>query len=95
MHHIKHVRKTLSKKKPGTFNAYLEAMRLVNRKTLPVCRQHHLEIHKGEYSGDSLKKLFTKFKKEGIGFNQSRANSLVQKVEGIKHEEKTPLGMRE
>jgi hypothetical protein len=82
---IKHVRKTLSHKKSGSFNAYLEAMRLVNRKTLPVCRKHHLEIHKGHYDGASLKSLFNSFKRQGVGFQKAKAEALIK---SIKDEEK-------
>lgn len=81
MHHVKHVRKVLSKKKPGSFNAYLEAMRLVNRKTLPVCKQHHQMIHKGEYDGESFKSLFKSFRNNGIGFNDKKVAKLINKVE--------------
>ena len=79
MHHIKHVRQVLKKKSPKSFNAYLEAMRLVNRKTLPVCREHHLQIHSGKYDGVSLKKLFATFKSKGVGFNELKAKSLIEK----------------
>ena len=80
MHHIKHVRKTLSKKKLGSFNYYLEAMRLVNRKTLPVCKYHHNLIHAGKYDKDSLSNLFDSFKKNGVGFNKNKAKALVSKA---------------
>ena len=66
MHHIKHVRKTLKNKKNGSWNAYLEAMRLVNRKTLPVCKKHHNMIHRGEYDGKSLSNIFDSFKNMGL-----------------------------
>ena len=82
MHHIKHVRKVLKKKNPKAFNAYLEAMRLVNRKTLPVCREHHLEIHSGKYDGTSLKKLFKTFESKGVGFNKLKAKLLIDKASG-------------
>lgn len=68
MHYIKHVRKVLKKKKPGTFDMYLEAMRLVNRKTLPVCKRHHVMIYSGQYDGESLKSLFNSFKNNGGWF---------------------------
>lgn len=80
MHHIKHVRKALSNKKSGSFNAYLEVMRLVNRKTLPVCHHHHKMIHKGVYDGKSLKSIFESFKEHGISFNKKKANALIKKV---------------
>ena len=83
MHHIKHVRKILQKKKPDSFNAYLEAMRLVNRKTLPVCSFHHKLIHDGKYDGISLKYLFDSFRKEGIGFNKAKATLLIEKASNI------------
>ena len=54
-------------------------MRLVNRKTLPVCREHHLYIHSGKYDGISLKKLFATFKHKGVGFNEQKAKSLIEK----------------
>lgn len=81
MHHIKHVRKMLSKKKSGSFDAYLEAMRLVNRKTLPVCKFHHQMIHNGKYDGESLKSLFESFKKKGVGFDKVKAAKLIKKIE--------------
>ena len=80
MHHIKHVRKTLPKKKLGSFNYYLEAMRLVNRKTLPVCKYHHNLIHAGKYDKDSLSNLFDSFKKNGVGFDKNKAKALVSKA---------------
>jgi group II intron reverse transcriptase/maturase len=80
MHHIKHVRKTLRHKKPGSFNAYLEAMRIVNRKTLPVCRKHHLEIHRRQYDSASLKSLFSSFKRNGVGFQKAKAEALIKSV---------------
>ena len=81
MHHVKHVRKVLQKKKPGSYNAYLEAMRLVNRKTLPVCKRHHQMIHSGEYDGKSLRSLFDSFKKHGVGFNNAKALKLIERAE--------------
>ena len=84
MHHIVHVRKRLSKKNPGSFDAYLEAMRLVNRKTLPVCKTHHDEIHSGKYDGESLSKLFESFKRNGVGFDKYKAETIVKKAEAQK-----------
>ena len=81
MHHVQHVRKVLQKKKPGSYNAYLEAMRLVNRKTLPVCKRHHQMIHSGEYDGKSLRSLFDSFKKHGVGFNNAKALKLIERAE--------------
>ena len=80
MHHIKHVRKALSKKKPGSYNFYLEALRLVNRKTLPVCKFHHNLIHAGKYDGESLQSFFDSFKKNGVSFNEAKAKTLVHKA---------------
>jgi hypothetical protein len=78
MHHVKHVRKVLQKKKLGSFNYYLEVMRLVNRKTLPVCKYHHNLIHTGKYDGVSLKRAFNHFKSEGVNFNKEKANALIK-----------------
>lgn len=80
MHHIKHVRKTLQRTQPGSFNYYLEVMRLTNRKTIPVCRHHHKLIHSGKYDGVSLKNVFKNFKNEGIGFNKKKAEALIKKA---------------
>jgi len=77
MHHIKHVRQVLKKKSPKSFNAYLEAMRLVNRKTLPVCREHHLQIHCGNYDGVSLKP--SQPLNLRVGFNELNVKSLIEK----------------
>lgn len=81
MHHVKHIRKSLRKKNPKSFDAYLEAMRIVNRKTLPVCKEHHNMIHSGVYSGESLSTLFDKFKSNGVGFNKKKARDLVKITE--------------
>jgi len=78
MHHVKHVRKVLQKKQPNIFNYYLEVMRLVNRKTIPVCQYHHKLIHSGKYDGVSLKNIFKNFKNEGIGFNKNKAEALIK-----------------
>jgi len=88
--HLKHVRQRLCRKKPGTFDAYLEAMRIVNRKTLPVCRKHHLEIHRGIYDGKSLKQLFVAFNEQGVGFKMAKAKALIKEVE--KKEKKWLMG---
>jgi group II intron reverse transcriptase/maturase len=80
MHHVKHVRKILQKKKPDSYNYYLEVMRLTNRKTIPVCLHHHNLIHSGKYDGVSLKTVFENFKKEGIGFNRKDAKALIEKA---------------
>jgi len=83
MHHVKHVRKALQKKKSGSYNFYLEAMRLVNRKTLPMCKFHHGLIHSGKYDEESLEALFKSFKKGGIGFNKSKAKALINKASQV------------
>lgn len=80
MHHVKHVRKTLQKKKPGSFNDYLEVRRLTNPKTIPACDYHYKLIHDGKYDGMSLKTVFKNFRKEGIGFNKKKAEALIKKV---------------
>lgn len=82
MHHVKHVLKVLRKKLPKSFNAYLEAIRLVNCKTLLVCREHHLQIHSGNYDGVSLKKLFATLKSKGVSFNEREAKSFIEKYSG-------------
>ena len=89
MHHIKHVRKALKNKKTGSFDAYLESMRLLNRKTLPVCKKHHNMIHRGEYDGESLKNLFTSFKKKEIGFDKKKASALIDRVKALSVTNKT------
>jgi len=88
MHHVKHVRKILQKKKPNSYNYYLEVMRLTNRKTIPVCSHHHYLIHSGKYDGVSLKTVFENFKNEGIGFNRKEAKALIEKASLISDHEK-------
>jgi len=80
MHHIKSVRKTLKKKVPKSFNYYMEVMRLVNRKVIPVCKYHHNLIHAGKYDGVSLKLMFQNFKQQGYNFNQIKADALIKKA---------------
>jgi hypothetical protein len=81
MHHIKHVKKVLKEKKKSSFNVYLEAMRIVNRKTLPVCKPHHVMIHNGSYDGKSLKALFKSFKENGVSYSEEKAHQLLVKVD--------------
>jgi group II intron reverse transcriptase/maturase len=90
MHHIKHVRTVLKKKlaKKTKFNGILEALRLVNRKTLPLCKEHHNMVHNGLYDGESLKSIFKSFKEQGVGYNKSKANVLINKVGRLEQEKK-------
>ena len=83
MHRIKHVRKTLQKKKLESFNAYLETMRFVNRKTLPLCKFHHHTVYSGKYDGDSLSNFFKSFKEKEANFNKAKAKLLVKKASDI------------
>ena len=56
MHHIKHIRK-------GETKGFTKVMQSLNRKQIPVCRDCHMKIHRGEYDGMSLSKL--------VGLNKS------------------------
>ena len=49
MHHIKHI-KTLNVK----LSEFDKAVARVNRKQVPLCRNCHLDVHKGKYIGDPL-----------------------------------------
>jgi len=57
MHHVRHIRK--SGVKYGGFDKYLGA---INRKQIPLCKQHHLEVHNGKYDGKSLAQIFDEIK---------------------------------
>lgn len=83
MHQVKRVCRVLKSKKPNSFNAYLEAMRLVNRKTTPLCKNHHLQVHKSIYDGTLLKKLFKSFKDSGVGLDKKKASDLINKFSVI------------
>ena len=50
MHHIKHI-KTLNNR----LNSFDSAVARVNRKQIPLCKECHLKVHKGEYVGSPLK----------------------------------------
>lgn len=80
MYRIQHGRQILQKNKPGSFNYYLEMMRLTNRKTVSVCSHHHKLIHLGKYDGLSLRTIFKNFEKEGIGYNKNKAEALIIKA---------------
>ena len=77
MHHIHHVRKTLKTKKKKSLYYFLEAMRLVNRKTIPLCKKHHRDVHNGIYDGIALSKVFKYFEKNKAGFNKKEAQVLI------------------
>ena len=53
MHHVRHIRKVGGKPVGG----FAWLMRLQNRKQVPVCRECHRKIHRGEYDGLRLADL--------------------------------------
>ena len=55
MHHIKHIRKRRNTKSKQTFTTF---MGLINRKQVPVCRDCHMKIHKGDYDSIKLSELY-------------------------------------
>jgi hypothetical protein len=54
MHHVRHIRKLSDKKQASGFNHIL---RKLNRKQIPVCKECHQKIHRGEYDGYKLANL--------------------------------------
>jgi hypothetical protein len=52
-HHVRHIRKVGGKPVGG----FAWLMRLQNRKQVPVCRECHRKIHRGEYDGLRLADL--------------------------------------
>lgn len=50
MHHVKHIKKEEAK-------GFTKVMQSLNRKQIPVCRDCHMKIHRGEYDGISINKL--------------------------------------
>jgi hypothetical protein len=58
MHHLKHIR-TINIKL-STFDQNLAKM---NRKQIPLCKECHIAVHKGEYKGIPLGYLKSKGKK--------------------------------
>lgn len=50
MHHVKHIRK-------GNVKGFNQIQNQINRKTIPLCRDCHWKVHKGEYDGKSLRDL--------------------------------------
>lgn len=51
MHHLRHLKDTKDK------STLIKVMSKINRKTIPLCRTCHMEVHKGKYDGMSLKEL--------------------------------------
>jgi predicted HNH restriction endonuclease len=49
MHHVKAL--------IGKTSGFMDIMRAMNRKQIPVCKSCHVKIHAGKYSGISLKNL--------------------------------------
>jgi retron-type reverse transcriptase len=59
MHHIRHIRKSPYSKLEN--KSFLQVMSLRNRKSIPICRNCHINvIHKGKYSGEALSNLMTR-----------------------------------
>ena len=57
MHHVRHIRK--SGVKYGGFYRYLGA---INRKQVPLCKKHHVDVHNGKYDGKSLAQILDEIK---------------------------------
>jgi hypothetical protein len=58
MHHIRHIRKSPYSKLEE--KSFLQVMSLRNRKSIPICRNCHINVvHKGKYTGEALSKLMT------------------------------------
>lgn len=77
MHHVRSVAKALRTKKPGSLNYYLEAMRMANRKTVPLCREHHQQVHRGAYDGPSLRSMLGFFADQGARVDPRRVEALL------------------
>lgn len=56
MHHVRALKK-------GKTGGFMDVMRAMNRKQIPVCRTCHVKIHNGLYSGLSLKDLLLRTNK--------------------------------
>jgi group II intron reverse transcriptase/maturase len=54
MHHVRHIRKM---GETNNVTGFTKLMALVNRKQVPVCRDCHVKIHRGDYDSVSLSKL--------------------------------------
>jgi group II intron reverse transcriptase/maturase len=50
-HHVRHIRK-------GKTTGFTQIMNQLNRKQIPVCKQCHRNIHKGNYDGMSLREIY-------------------------------------
>ena len=57
MHHVRSVASAARGKRAGSDNHYLEIMRLANRKVVPLCKEHHLAVHRGTYDGPALRAM--------------------------------------
>lgn len=55
MHHLKHI-KTFNTK----LNTFDKMLAKINRKQVPLCKECHVRVHKGEHQGFSLRHLNTK-----------------------------------
>lgn len=51
MHHIKHIKK-------GKVTGFAQVLKQMNRTMIPLCRTHHIEVHKGKYDGIKLEELY-------------------------------------
>jgi group II intron reverse transcriptase/maturase len=61
MHHVRHIRK-----QGQTVQGFTRYLSAINRKQVPVCRQCHLDIHKGKYDGASLASLLEQRQAPGL-----------------------------
>jgi hypothetical protein len=51
MHHVKAIRK-------GKVIGFSQVLKSLNRKSIPLCRTHHREVHQGIYDNIKLNELY-------------------------------------
>ena len=55
MHHVRHLRRMHEKRKKD--DGFTRVMIALNRKQLPLCKECHSKVHRGEYDGIKLTDL--------------------------------------
>ena len=73
MHHVRHI-----KRQGHKYKGFDLVLQNINRKQVPLCLSCHHKVHKGQYDGESIKKLAQQFYKN-LGFKkwEDRENGLT------------------
>jgi group II intron reverse transcriptase/maturase len=62
MHHLRHIKDLKSKRKSGKMDFWKTQLAAINRKQIPLCKEHHVNLHQNKLNTEERKKLIEAIK---------------------------------